>query len=188
MSGTLFIISGPAGVGKGTVIKKALSQLDRIVYSVSCTTRAMRPGEREGFSYFFIGKRAFEDMVAKDMFLEWANVHGNFYGTRRDFVESTLSAGDDVILEIDVQGALQVKREMPGAVTVFIEPPSYEELKRRLEGRGTESPEELELRERNALKELAYAARYEHRIVNDRSDRAALKLIEVVKSYRGADK
>ena len=123
-------------------------------------------------------------MVSEERFLEWANVHGHFYGTRKDVVEDILNSGRDVVLEIDVQGASQVKKKMPEAVMIFIQPPSFEELVRRLRKRGTEGPEEFELRILNAKEEMSHAGEYEHMIINDRVDKAAEDLIKIVKQYR----
>lgn len=184
MRGKLFILSGPTGVGKGTVLSKAFEKLDGIVYSVSCTTRAPRPGEEEGVNYIFTGEDSFKKFVEDGEFLEWAYVHGHCYGTRKDMVENALEEGEDVLLEIDVQGALQVKEKMPDAVMIFIRPPSYEELVRRLKKRGTETPAQLELRIRNAKREMEYSDRYEHVILNDSVSKAADELIKIIKKYR----
>lgn len=185
MRGRLFVLSGPAGVGKGTVIAEVFKQIDRLVYSVSCTTRVPRPGEIEGVNYHFMSEAQFEENVRTGSFLEWAFVHGNRYGTRRDIVERTLEAGNDVLLEIDVQGAAQVKEKMPEAVMIFIEPPSFEELMNRLRSRGTETPEQLAVRIENAKKELREADKYEYRIVNDKVCDAAMDLIEIIRKFRG---
>jgi guanylate kinase len=184
MRGRLYILSGPAGVGKGTVLRRVFEKLDNIAYSVSCTTRTPRPGERDGTDYVFMDEASFKKMVSEERFLEWANVHGHFYGTRKDVVEDILNSGRDVVLEIDVQGASQVKKKMPEAVMIFIQPPSFEELVRRLRKRGTEGPEEFELRILNAKVELSHAGEYEHMIINDRVDKAAEDLIKIVKQYR----
>ncbi|MDO5116279.1 MAG: guanylate kinase [Synergistaceae bacterium] len=185
MRGTLFIFSGPAGVGKGTVLKLALGRLSNIKYSVSCTTRSPRPNsDKEGESYYFISEDEFRSMIKAGAFLEYARVHGHLYGTRRDFVEKTLEAGTDIVLEIDVQGAFIVKKNMPEAVSIFVKPPSMEELNRRLRGRNSESDEEQALRIRNAAGELDCADSYDYIIVNDVAERAAEEFIKIVKSYR----
>lgn len=184
MRGKLLILSGPAGAGKGTVIAEVFKKLDHIKYSVSCTTREPRPGEVDGVSYCFLDEATFRRMIGEGRFLEWANVHGHLYGTRRDMVEKTLEEGDDVLLEIDVQGALQVKEKMPEAVTIFIKPPTFEELERRLRARGTETPQELEVRIHNAKKELQTADHYEHCIINDKVENAAEDFIKIVKRHR----
>ncbi len=184
MRGRLYILSGPAGVGKGTVLRRVFEKLDNIVYSVSCTTRAPRPGERDGVNYIFMDEPSFKKMVGEGRFIEWANVHGHFYGTRKDIVEETLRQGKDVLLEIDVQGASQVKGKMPEAVMIFIQPPSFEELVRRLQKRGTEGPEELKLRISNAKTEMSHADEYEYMIINDKIEKAADDFIKIVKKYR----
>ncbi len=184
MRGRFYVLSGPAGVGKGTVLKKVFEKLDNIVYSVSCTTRLPRPRETDGVHYVFMDEPSFKKMVEEDKFLEWACVHGHFYGTRKDIAEKALEEGKDVLLEIDVQGASQIKEKMPDAVMIFIQPPSFEELVRRLKKRGTEGPEELELRIRNAKTEMSYANEYEYMIINDKVEKAADDFIEIVKKYR----
>lgn len=185
MRGRLFVLSGPAGVGKGTVIAEVFKQIDGLVYSVSCTTRLPRPGEVDGVNYHFMSEARFEENVRAGSFLEWAFVHGNRYGTRRDIVEQTLETGSDVLLEIDVQGAAQVKEKMPEAVMIFIEPPSFEELMSRLRSRGTETPEQLALRIENAKRELGDAGKYEYRIVNGKVCDAARDLVEIIRKFRG---
>lgn len=185
MRGSLFIFSGPAGVGKGTVLSRALEKLSGIKYSVSCTTRAPRPGlDREGETYYFLSENEFRRRIAAGDFLEYAEVHGHLYGTRRDIVESALEAGTDIVLEIDVQGAFIVKEKMPEAVTVFIKPPSMEELRRRLEGRGSEPEEERERRIRNAEREIACSYRYDHVVINDRLEKTVEEVVNIVRRQR----
>lgn len=181
--GHLFILSGPAGAGKGTLRKILFQAMPELVFSVSCTTRAPRPGEEHGRDYFFIDRECFERLVRENAFLEWANVHGNMYGTRREDVERCLDSGADMILEIDVQGCMQVKSSMPEAIRVFITAPSLDELEQRLEDRGTETPEQLDLRLRNAAKELTQVGDYEHIIVNDEVDIASKQLIDLIGKY-----
>lgn len=188
MRGHLFVFSGPAGAGKGTVLKEVFRRLPDIAYSVSCTTRAPRPGEVDGVSYFFLDEAAFSKLADEGGFLEWANVHGHRYGTRKDVVEAALAAGRDIVLEIDVQGAAHVKEKMPEAVMTFIEPPSFEELEKRLRGRGTETEADIERRLADAKMEMAQADKYDHLIVNDTVDRAAEEFIKIVKQYREASK
>jgi guanylate kinase len=182
--GILFILSGPAGAGKGTLRKILFQELPDLVFSVSCTTREMRPGEAEGKDYYFITRDKFGGMIARDEFLEWAEVHGNYYGTRRADVAAALDAGRDVLLEIDVQGSRQVKEREPGAVRIFITAPSLDELETRLEERGTETPHQLDVRLRNAAMEMRHAREYDHIIMNDTAPRAASELIDLVKSCR----
>ncbi len=182
------MFSGPSGAGKGTVLKEALPILGNIVYSVSCTTRKPRHDDADGETYFFMREEDFKEMGLKNMFLESAEVHGNMYGTRRDIVEAELEKGIDVLLEIDVQGAIQVKNKMKEAVLIFIRPSSNEELERRLRSRGTETEEEIRLRIKNAKKELASADKYDHIIINDSLKDTVSRFIEIVEKYRRESK
>ncbi|MDR0647788.1 MAG: guanylate kinase [Synergistaceae bacterium] len=182
--GHLFILSGPAGAGKGTLRKVLFKEVPDLVYSVSCTTRLRRPGEVEGKDYYFVGKSDFIDMIRNDAFLEWAEVHGNYYGTRKSDVETCLDLGCDMVLEIDVQGSRQVKTAMPQAIRIFITVPSIDELENRLEDRGTETQDQMLLRLRNATFEMRYAGECEHTIVNDRVERSSRELIDLVLEYR----
>lgn len=184
MKGHLFVFSGPSGVGKGTILRKVLKRLDNITFSVSCTTRKPRAEDIEGKSYFFIDDESFLQMRSEGLFLEWAEVHGHCYGTRKDLVDKALEKGTDIVLEIDVQGALQVKEKNPDAVTIFVMPPSMEALKSRLIGRGSETEEEAALRILNAEKEMSYAEKYDHTIVNNTVDEAVEDLIKIIQKYR----
>ena len=178
--GVLFVISGPSGVGKGTVNKRLFEEFgNAVAFSVSATTRDPREGEVDGREYFFISRQEFEKRVANNEFLEHAEYAGNCYGTPRDYVLSLLQRGVSVILEIDVQGAMQVKRRMPESVSVFILPPSFEELEHRLRGRGTETPEKIEKRLAAAKAEMARAPEYDYQIVNDDLDAAYARLREI---------
>ncbi len=166
--GKLFVFSGPSGVGKGTLKAKLFEEFaDQLAFSVSATTRGPREGEKDGVDYFFITRQEFDERIAKDDFLEHATFSGNSYGTPRSFVMGLLDQGVNVLLEIEVQGAMQVRARMPESVSVFILPPSYEELERRLRGRGTESEEKVRLRLETALAELPYAEKYDYQIVNN---------------------
>lgn len=185
--GHLFVLSGPAGVGKGTLRKLLFRAVPGLCFSVSCTTRPPRPNEEDGRDYYFIDAGQFERHVKEDAFLEWAEVHGNLYGTRLNDVKRCLDAGGDMVLEIDVQGCRQVKAHIPEAIRIFITAPSLEELGLRLEERGTETPEQLDIRLRNAAEELTHAAEYEHIIVNDDVEIASGKLISLVRSYMEPD-
>ena len=178
--GVLFVVSGPSGVGKGTVNKRLFEEFgNAVAFSVSATTRGPREGEVDGREYFFISRQEFEKRVANNEFLEHAEYAGNCYGTPRDYVLSLLQKGVSVILEIDVQGAMQVKRRMPESVSVFILPPSFEELEHRLRGRGTETPEKIEKRLAAAKAEMARATEYDYQIVNDDLDAAYARLREI---------
>ena len=175
--GTLLVLSGPSGTGKGTVCGVVRDHLgDAVRYSISATTRKPRTGEEHGREYFFFSKEEFEALRDQNGFLEWAQVYDNYYGTPRAFVEEVLASGKDCILEIDPQGALQVREATDEAVLVFIAPPSLEELRNRLTGRGTESAEEVEKRLSCAESELAYRDKYDYIIVNDDVETAAAKM------------
>ena len=182
-TGMLLIISGPSGTGKGTLVKK-LTDLDpSFRFSCSVTTRGPREGEIEGVHYYFVTEERYDELVAQNAFLEHATVHGHRYGTLKSEVSRIFGEGHSVVLEIDVQGGLNVRKVWPGAVLVFIEPPSAEELERRLRGRGTEDEASIELRLSNAAAEMAVAPSYDERIVNDDLDRAVGELADLIDSY-----
>ena len=165
--GVLFVLSGPSGVGKGTLNAKLFAEFDdQIAFSVSATTRAPREGEIDGKHYFFISRQEFENRIANNDFLEHAEFAGNCYGTTVSYVNSLLEQGKNVILEIDVQGAMQVRSRMPESVSIFILPPSFEELENRLRGRGTETEEKIQMRLGAARREMEYAPQYNYQIVN----------------------
>ncbi|MBS5616885.1 MAG: guanylate kinase [Clostridiales bacterium] len=179
--GVLFVFSGPSGVGKGTLKAKLFEEFaDRIAYSVSATTRGPREGEVDGKDYFFISRQEFERRVKNNEFLEHAEFAGNCYGTPRAYVEKLLDSGMNVVLEIDVQGALQVMKSMPECVSVFILPPSFEELEHRLRGRGTETEEKVRERLETAKRELPYAPQYDYQIVNGGDIEAAYQSLRDV--------
>ena len=165
--GRLFVISGPSAVGKGTIVKKIMDAPDRVSLSVSTTTRMPREGEQEGVHYYFLSDEQFRERIAYGGFLEYAEVHGHFYGTPKGPVLDKLEQGQDVILEIDVQGAMQVKKSYEYATYIFILPPSLQELRNRIAQRGTESPEDVERRMGKALGEIAYLEHYDYFVVND---------------------
>lgn len=181
--GRLFIVSGPSGAGKGTLVHGLLEKRPRVLVSVSATTRAARPSESDGIDYLFISPDAFDEMVATDGLLEWAEVHGNRYGTPRAWVEDRLSEGSHVVLEIDPQGAFQVRDMFPDAVLVFVTTPSVDELRRRIRGRGAESEDEVEVRMKTAERELALVGKYDHVIINDDVIEAVQRLVDIVDSY-----
>ena len=179
--GTLFVFSGPSGVGKGTLNAKLIAEFgDQIAFSVSATTRAPREGEIDGKHYFFISRQEFENRIANNEFLEYAQFAGNCYGTPKPYVLSLLEQGKNVLLEIEVQGAMQVMERMPECVSIFVLPPSFEELERRLRGRGTESEEKVRARLETARGEIAYAPRYQYQIVNGEDVDAAYQQLRSI--------
>ncbi len=178
-AGKLFILSGPSGAGKGTICKALLAETD-LELSVSMTTRNPRTGETEGESYYFVSKDEFLRKIDASGFLEYAEVYGNFYGTPKQPVIDKLSAGTDVILEIDMQGALKVKENYPDGVFIFILPPSMSELRKRLTGRGTETAEAIEMRLGETLKELSYIDKYDYCVVNGQLEEAVARVKAIV--------
>jgi guanylate kinase len=186
MKGTLFVVSGPSGVGKTSIISALMNKLENIVFSVSCTTRPPRPGEVDGVDYFFVSRDKFIEMREKGEFLEWAEVHGNLYGTPKKFVLENIEKGNRIILDIDVQGALQVKRNFDDAVFIFVAPPSYEVLKERLLKRGTENSQSMLKRLENAKWEMSKIVEFDYLIVNSDLEKSilAMKSIVIAESYR----
>jgi len=182
--GRRFIISAPSGTGKTTLCRALRRCFPDIRYSVSYTTRPPREGEQDGIDYHFITKEDFEAGLARGLWAEWAQVHGNYYGTSAEFLEKTVAAGQDVLLDIDVQGARQILKRFPDSVTVFIMPPSMVELKRRLTQRGTDAPEVIDRRLTNAASEIAQKDLYRHLIVNDQLDDAIKAFIALIGAYR----
>lgn len=180
MRGTLLIFSGPSGVGKGTIVKELRRRSDKIRLSVSATTRAPRPEDVEGVTYYFKTMEEFEAMIDRDEFLEYAVYTGNCYGTPAGPVDELLEAGYDVVLEIEVQGALQVMERRPDAVSVFIAAPSFAELERRLKGRGDTSGSDLEHRLQTARIEYTLAPKYDYIVVNDRVERCADEVMAIL--------
>ncbi|ATD54911.1 guanylate kinase [Clostridium chauvoei] len=178
--GILIVISGPSGAGKGTICKELLNQNDNLYLSVSATTRDPREGEIDGVNYYFLSRNEFLDRVEKDDFLEYAEVYGNCYGTPKSNVEKMLEEGKDVILEIDIQGALKVKENFSEGVFIFILPPSMEELKQRIIKRGSETEESLMRRFKSAYKEINYVSKYNYAVVNDTLDLAVSKVEGII--------
>ena len=183
--GSLFVVSAPSGAGKTTILQRLLAELPALRFSVSHTTRQPRHGESQGKDYHFVSRQQFEAMRDDNIFLEWAEVHGNFYGTSRSAVEEIMAAGIDIILDIDVQGARQVAAKIK-AVSIFISPPSRDELRRRLTERGTDTEQTINLRLENAGKEMDAAAAYQHIIVNDSIEEAVEMCRAVVLATRSA--
>ncbi len=182
--GNLFVVAAPSGAGKSSLVK-ALRELDAHVSpSVSHTTRAPRGQEKHGREYFFASEQEFDAMVANQAFIEWANVHGKRYGTSKRALADRLAGGADVLLEIDYQGALQVKKAFPEAVLIFILPPSWEELRARLENRGEDSPEVIELRLKNASEEMAQVEKFDFVIINELFETALFDLKAIIHAQR----
>lgn len=175
----LYVISGSSGVGKGTVIKEFLNRHPEFKLSISCTTRGKRDGEVHGENYFFLTKEEFENCVKNGEFLEWAEFSGNHYGTKRDFVEKCLANDENLILEIDTKGALNVKSAMPEAVLIFIAPPSLEELEARLRGRHTETEDAIQKRLASIKLELENSKKFDYQIVNDTVENAVNALEKI---------
>ena len=182
--GVLLVVSGPSGAGKGTICQILREQLPDLGFSISVTTRQPRVGEVDGKSYFFKTVPEVQEMIAKGELLEYAEVYGNYYGTPRKYVMDLLQSGHDVLLEIDIQGALQIKERFPEGVFVFIVPPSLDELSARIYKRGTDSEEVIKRRMASAASELTYAAKYDYIIVNDIATKAANKVLTIMEAER----
>ena len=178
--GMLVVLSAPSGAGKTTLSRMLVDEIENAVYSVSVTSRQPRPDEIEGRDYFFVARERFELMISEGMLLEWALVHDNFYGTAREFIEDKLVNGRIVILDIDVQGALQIKKRFPDAVLIFITPPSLDELRRRLEIRNQDSIDEINKRLKNAAEEMEYIDEYDYKVMNSDLDDALSRIKEII--------
>lgn len=182
MNKKLFVISGCSGVGKGTVINEFMKRNSAdFILSVSCTTRNPRPGEVDGVNYFFISKEEFEQNINENKFLEYAKFAENYYGTKKKYIKEKFEQGFNIILEIETQGALQVKEKMPEAVLIFIAPPSFEELEKRLRGRHTEDEETIQKRLSQVKIELERSRKYDYTVINDNIERAVEEIESIVK-------
>lgn len=180
--GLLILISGPSGTGKGTVCDLLRQKHPEISYSISATTRQPRPGEQDGVNYYFYTKEKFREMIDQGQLLEWAEVYGNFYGTPKQKVLDRLEAGEDILLEIDTQGALNVMKVMPEGLFIFLLPPSLEELAARLKGRGTETEESLHRRLGAAVDEIKLATKYRYVVVNDEVEDAQETIANIIEA------
>ena len=182
--GYLFILSAPSGAGKTTLRRAVLNQISDLLYSVSYTTREPREGEQNGDDYYFITKNEFEEGIAEDRWAEWADVHGNYYGTSAVFLNRKLTAGKDVLLDIDVQGAGKLIKRYPDSITIFIMPPSFALLKQRLQSRATDSNATIRLRLKNAKAEMAQKKKYRHVIINDQLAGGVAQLASIINQYK----
>ena len=182
--GMLLVISGPSGTGKGTLIEKLMKEDESLVFSVSATTRAPRPGEVNGVHYHFVSNEEYDQLVAENAFVEDATVHGNRYGTLRSEVYERLERGENVVLDIDVQGALNVIASEKEKVSIFLLPPSIKELRRRLTERGTETPEQVETRMANAVWEISQKDHYEYKVINDDMEECLSTLRAIIRAEK----
>lgn len=182
--GFLLVLSGPSGVGKGTVCEALMKHRKDIKYSISATTRKKRPLEKNGENYYFMSQEEFKESIENKEFLEYAQVHGNYYGTPKRFVTESVDSGDIVILEIDVQGALQVKENCPEAVYIFLLPPDLQELRNRIEKRSTEDEETINLRMNNAQTELTFIDKYDYAVINDDVDKTVGKIESIIEAEK----
>lgn len=178
--GILIVVSGFSGAGKGTLMKKLMEEYDNYALSISMTTRNPRPGEEDGREYFFVTKEQFEEKIGQEGLIEYANYCGNYYGTPRAYVEQQLEAGKDVILEIEIQGALKIREKFPTALLLFVMPPSAKELRRRLTGRGTETQEVIDQRMHRAMEEAQGIERYDYIVINDQLEECVKELHAII--------
>ena len=183
----LYVISGSSGVGKGTVISKFLTNNPDFVLSISYTTRAKREGEGEGVNYFYVEREEFKNSIKNNEFLEWAEFSGNFYGTKRAFIQKKLAENKNIILEIDTQGALQIKQKMPESVLIFISPPSYQDLEYRLRSRNTESEEAIQKRLDFVKLEMSNSQYFDHLVINDVVEHTAKEIERIIKMQEYTD-
>ena len=186
MNRKLYVISGSSGVGKGTVIKAFLQRNPKFMLSVSCTTRLPREGEVDGVNYFFLTKEEFQSCIDSDKFLEWAEFAGNRYGTKKKYINNCLDEGKNIILEIDTKGALQVKKQMPDSVLIFIAPPSLEILENRLRGRHTEDEKTIQTRLQEVKEELKRAENFDYKVVNDELEKTVLEIEKIINGENNA--
>jgi len=182
--GILIVLSGPSGAGKGTICRELLRSYPELNYSISATTRSARAGEQHGVNYWFVSRAKFQNMIEHDQLLEWAEVYGNFYGTPCQHIVELLSSGKDVVLEIDAQGATQIKKKFPEGVCIYIAPPSLDELANRIYKRGTDSLETIKTRLNSANAELTYVPHYNYVVVNDEVQSATNKIAAIISAEK----
>ena len=182
--GNIFVLSAPSGAGKSTLAKRLIQDIEGLIFSISCTTRPPRPGERDGVEYFFLDEARFDAMVEEGGFVEWVRVYDRRYGTGRAWLEQTLATGVDVLLDIETTGALKIHQALPDATMIFLLPPSAQEMERRLRGRGTDGEDQVAIRLKYARHEMELFEAYDYLIVNDDLDRAYLELESVVRAVR----
>lgn len=182
--GALIVVSAPSGCGKSTILKRLMDRRENLRFSISATTRAPRPGERDGVDYFFVSRAEFRQMILNDAFLEYAQYVDNFYGTPRAAVEAQLAQARDVYLDIEVQGAMQVKRNRPETLLIFVMPPSMEELERRLTSRGDVDPEIVRLRLKEAEREISLRGKFDYVVVNEDIDRVADEISNLIDKFK----
>lgn len=184
MSGNIFVISAPSGTGKTTVVKRLLAAMPDLQLAVSCTTRKIRAGERNGVDYHFIAEEEFKKMIKQGAFVEWALVHNGHYGTPQKQIDEIMADNKDVLLDVDTQGAAKVRQKYPEALLIFLLPPSIEDVKKRLKARNANSPEDLLLRLKNAKGEMQQRHEYDHQVVNENLDEAVDEITEIISYYR----
>ncbi|HEB73810.1 MAG TPA: guanylate kinase, partial [Candidatus Desulfofervidus auxilii] len=180
--GDIFVISAPSGTGKTTLVRLLLSRFPTLSFSISYTTRLPRPGEVNGQHYFFVSEKEFKKSIAKGEMLEWAKVYGHYYGTPLTFVQEKIAAGKDIVLDIDIQGAQAVKKKMPEAILIFLIPPSWNELQRRITSRSSDSPEEIKKRLEAAKKEILAAREFDYIVINDVLEDALKELVSIIQA------
>jgi len=182
--GDIFVISAPSGTGKTTLVRLLLSRFPTLSFSISYTTRLPRPGEVNGQHYFFVSEKEFKKSIAKGKMLEWAKVYGHYYGTPLTFVQEKIAAGKDIVLDIDIQGAQAVKKKMPEAILIFLIPPSWNELQRRITSRSSDSPEEIKKRLEAAKKEILAAREFDYIVINDVLEDALKELVSIIQATK----
>jgi guanylate kinase len=184
MTGQVFVFSAPSGTGKSTIAEALMERFDRLAYSISHTSRPPRGAEQDGIDYHFVTESDFREMIQKNAFLEWAKVHDHLYGTAFDAVKAQMSAGSDILMDVDVQGGRSVKKQFPESVLIFLLPPSLEILRKRLSDRGTDEPKVIEKRMARASEEIKHCSRYDYIVINDDLEKAVLEAQSIVVSAR----